>query len=117
MGSYVTCVSRLMRSISHNAFARLSGPMPRPRGIRELSFGTWQGELKHGAARFVRLRPQPAAMSIDDGTAYRQPHPRSAGLGGKEGVEDAFEMRRINTRPGVAYGHEDTFLVLPAADQ
>src|SRR5215831_9266275 len=116
MGSYVTCVSRWMRSISHDAFARLSRPMPRPRGIRELSFGTWQGELKYGAARLVRLRPQLAPMSIDDGTAYRQPHPCSTGLGGVEGVEDAFEMRRINTRPGIAHGHEDAYLVLLGAD-
>src|SRR5215813_10621422 len=56
-------------------------------------------------------------MSIDDGTAYRQPHPCSTGLGGVEGLEDAFEMRRINTRPGIAHGHEDACLVLLGADQ
>ena len=56
-------------------------------------------------------------MSIDDGTAYRQPHPCSIGLGGVEGVEDPIEMRRINTRPGIAHGHQGARLVLLGADQ
>src|SRR4051794_31644510 len=32
----------------------------------QLSVGARHGELKHGAARFVRLDPQPAPMAIDD---------------------------------------------------
>src|SRR5262245_65058125 len=56
-------------------------------------------------------------MSIDDGAAYRQPHACSTGLGGVEGCEDSFEMRRINTRSGIAHGHEDACLLLLGADQ
>ena len=37
-----------------------------------------QGELKYGAARFIRIRPQPAPMGIDDRPADRQPHPYAA---------------------------------------
>src|SRR5215813_10201315 len=55
-------------------------------------------------------------MSIDDGPAYRQPHACSTGLRGVEGVEDSFEMRRLNAWPGIANGHEDAGLVLLRAD-
>jgi len=71
MGSYVTCASRWMMSISRNAFATLSDPRARLKRIRDLSFGARQGELKYGAARLVRRRPQLAAVSMDDGPAYR----------------------------------------------
>src|SRR6516165_12222080 len=109
----VTCVSRWMKSI----FARLSNLLSRLMRIRELSFGSWQGELKHGAAGFVRLRPQFASMCMDDGSADRQPHARSTGLGGVEGLEDSIEMLRINARSGIAHCDEDACLILLCADQ
>ena len=56
-------------------------------------------------------------MSVDDGAAYRQPHPYSTGLRGVEGIKDSIEMRGINARPGIAHGHEGTRLVLLGADQ
>src|SRR5215831_4814856 len=56
-------------------------------------------------------------MSMDDGAAYRQPHPCSTGLRGVEGVEDSIEMRWINAWPGIAHGHEvASCLVLLGAD-
>src|ERR1700746_2145470 len=117
MGSYVTCASRWMMSISRNAFATLSDPRARLKRSRDLSFGARQGELKHGAARLVRRRPQLAAVSMDDGPAYRQPHACSTGLRGVEGVEDPIEMRRINSRSGIPDCHEDTScLVLLGTD-
>src|SRR4030095_702025 len=103
-----TCVSQWMKSISRAVFARLSNSLSRLKGIRELCFSAGQRELEQGAARLVRRRPQLAAMSIDDGPAYRQPHPCSTGLGGVEGVEDLFEMLAINARPGIAHRHDDT---------
>ena len=36
------------------------------------------------------------------------PIPCSTGLGGVEGVEDLFEMLRINAQPGIAHRHDDT---------
>src|SRR5215469_6329345 len=56
-------------------------------------------------------------MSMDNGAAYRQPHPCPTGLCGVEGVEDSIEMRRINARPGIAHGYESTCLILLGADQ
>src|SRR6516225_10659149 len=117
MGSYVTCASRWMMSISRNAFATLSGPRARLKRGRDLSFGAGQGELKYGAARLVGLRPQLPSMSIDNGAANRQSHACSTGLRGVEGVEDPIEMRRIDARSGIAHGHADARLVLPGADQ
>src|SRR5262245_58929833 len=117
MAPCAICVSQWMKSISRNVFARLSNPLSRLKRIRELLFCSWQGELKHGTERFVRLRPQFASMCMDDGAADRQPHARSTGLGGVEGFEDAIEMLRINARPGIAHRHDDPCLILLCADQ
>src|SRR5215468_28780 len=102
MGSYVIFESRLTNSFWPSAFARLSRPVNRPHGIRELFFDTGQSELKHGAARLVRLRPQPAPMGIDDGPADRQPHSRSAGLCRVERLENALAVLRVDARSGIA---------------
>src|SRR5215813_2535008 len=112
----VTCVSRWMKSILRDASARLSVPVARLKRGHEFSFGVGQVELKYSTARLVRLRPQLAPMSMDDGAAYRQPHACSTGLRGVEGVEDLIEMRRINSGPGIAHGHEDACPVLLGAD-
>src|SRR6516162_11714784 len=109
--------ARCMTSISHDVSARLSGPPTCPTRIRELCFGAGQRELKCSAAWLVRLRPQLAPMSMDDGAANRQPHARSTGLRGVEGVEDPVKIRRMNARPGIAHGHEDACLILLGADQ
>src|SRR6516165_2164421 len=109
--------ARCMTSISHDVSARLSGPPTCPTRIREPCFGAGQRELKCSAAWLVRLRPQLAPMSMNDGAANRQPHARSTGLRGVEGVEDSIEMRRINARAGIAHGHEDACLALLGANQ
>src|SRR5215470_10997306 len=77
----------------------------------------WQGELKYGPARFVHLCPQPAPMSIDDGSADGQPHPRSAGLRGVKRLENSLEMFQINTRPRIAHSYQDPGLGLFGPDQ
>jgi len=50
-------------------------------------------------------------MGIDNGPAYRQSHPRSAGLGGVKRLENALEMFRINARSRIAYCDEDAILL------
>src|SRR6516165_11648934 len=117
MASSVTCASRWRKSISHYAFARLSGLLTRLKRSRELLFDIGQGELKCSTARLVRSRPQLAPMSMDDGAANRQPHACSTGLRGVEGVEDPIEIRRIDAWPGIAHGHEGACLVLLGTDQ
>ena len=42
---------------------------------RELLFDIGQGELKYGAARLVRLRPQLPSMSMDDKSGIDSPMP------------------------------------------
>src|SRR3981081_680127 len=106
-GSSATFVSRLMNSISYGVFAQLSRPVNRLKRTHELLFRARQGELKYGAARFIRLCPQPAPMGIDDRSADRQPHPHAAGLRGVESLENALDVVRINARPGTAHGHQD----------
>jgi hypothetical protein len=78
---------------------QLSTSVNRLKRIHELICGARQGELKNGASRFIRIRPQPASMGIDDGPADRQPHPHSAGLRGVESLENALEVFRINAGP------------------
>src|SRR6516162_9657659 len=105
-GSCVTCASRWMTSNSRNVSARPLAPLALMKRSRELLFDIGQGELKYGTARLVRLRPQLAPMSMDDGAANRQPHACSTGFRGVEGVEDSIEMPRIDAWPGIADGHE-----------
>src|SRR5262245_59486316 len=82
--------------------AQLSCPVNRLKGIRDLSFGAWQGELKYGAAGLIRLCPQPASMGVDDGSADGQPHPRPARLRGVKRLENSLELFRIDTRARIA---------------
>src|SRR5215469_7223605 len=56
-------------------------------------------------------------MRINDGPAYRQPHPCSTGLGGVESLEDALAIRWIDPRTGIVHCHEDACLILLCADQ
>jgi hypothetical protein len=63
-----------------------------------------------------RIRGSSAPMGADDRPATRQPHPHAAGLRGVKCIEHALEMRRIEARPGIAYCHKDSSVVLPGAD-
>ena len=57
-------------------------------------------------------------MSFDDRPANRQPHSYSAGFRGVEGLENAFDMLRIDARPRVAHCYKDSnCLGFPRADQ
>ena len=77
-----------------------------------------QGELEHDAARFVRFRPQPAAMVGDDGPADRQAHAHSAALRGIESIKNARDMVRIDAWSRIAHCHEEAIgLNLRSADQ
>jgi hypothetical protein len=55
-------------------FARLPILVNRLKRIHEYGFHAGQSELKYGAARFIRVHPQPASMGIYNGPADRQPH-------------------------------------------
>ena len=66
--------------------------------VHELPFDGWYGELEYGARWFNRIRPQPAAMRVDDGPADRQAHPHSAAFRRVEGLEHALETFRVNAR-------------------
>src|ERR1700741_494611 len=46
-------------------------------------------------------------MRVDDGTADREAQPYSAGLGRVKGVEEAFEISRINSRPRITDRDQD----------
>jgi len=56
-------------------------------------------------------------MSINDGTADREPHPRSIGLSGVECLEDVLDMRGIDTGPQISHCHEDTCRVPLSRDR
>src|SRR5215475_5419548 len=56
-------------------------------------------------------------MSMDNGAAYRQPHPCSTGLRGVKGIEDSIQMLCINAGPRIPYGYEGACLILLGADQ
>src|SRR4051794_24545175 len=117
MASCATYVSQWMRTISHDVFAELSGWRARLRKGRELPFSSGQDEPEHGAARFVLLRPELAAMSEDDRSADGQPHACSTRLRGVEGIKDPVQMLRIDARARITHGDDDPHAILLCADQ
>ena len=77
-----------------------------------------QGELRYSASRCVRIGPQPPPVGIDVRPADRRPHSYSAGFRRVEGLEDALEMLRIDTRASVAHCYgEASCLGLLRADR
>src|SRR5712664_1284266 len=71
----------------------------------------WQLNAKRGAVRFVRWRPQPTAVRLDNGAADRQPHAHAAGLGGEEGTKELVNRVRIDADAGVLHGDPDVIAV------
>ncbi len=55
---------------------------------RSLPIGSPHGELEGGAVRRTRRRPDPSAVSLDDGTADRESHTHAGRLGREEGFEN-----------------------------
>jgi len=101
-----TCHTSMML-IHHEEVALAEAP---PSPLRRLRGGA-KGELKYRTARFIRLCPQPAPMGVDDRPANRQPHPRSAGLCGVKGIENAIELFRIVPGPESCTATRTTFVV------
>jgi hypothetical protein len=84
------------------------GPTGLPaRRFHEFLLHAGHGELKHGAARFIRIRPEPTAMGFNDGSTDRQSHPYSARLRSVESLENALDIFRINTPPSIAHRYEE----------
>jgi hypothetical protein len=105
-GSPVTFASQLATKISDGLFV-LRPVSGLKRMIYEFVSRAGQRELKYGASRFIRIRPQPPPMGIDDGPADRQPHPHAAGFRGVERFENAIDMLRIDARTGIANRDEN----------
>src|SRR3954451_24945882 len=117
MESFATFKSPSMKAASSVAFVRRSSPVILPQRNRESVSYRWQGELKYGASRLVRVGPQPTPMGVDDGATDQEAHSNPAGLGRVKSFENAIEMFRIDARPGIAYGDQDAIpLALLAAD-
>src|SRR5580704_5502100 len=72
-------------------------------GSRRATRANAHREVKDGATGQVGGHPQPAAMSFDDRTADRQPHPQTAGLRRVERVEEAFETFRVQSRSRILH--------------
>ena len=58
------------------------------------------------------MRPQPAPVGFDDGSADRQTHSNSAGFRGVESFENTLEIFRINARPRIANRDDVPFVSL-----
>src|SRR6266498_229992 len=61
----------------------------------------WQDQLKHCPVRGPGRSPQAAAMSFNNGTADRQSHANTLGLGGKEGFKDTPGLLQIESSSGI----------------
>src|SRR5258708_20645715 len=73
MELFVISASRLTRSVSYGASIRLSSLASRRTRTHELHVRAGQGELKYGAARFIRLLPQPAPIGLDHRPSTQHP--------------------------------------------
>jgi hypothetical protein len=61
------------------------------RGVRPRRYG----EAKSGAARCIRRRVNPPAVSVNNRAADRQSHAHTLGLGRVEGIEQALDTFRV----------------------
>src|SRR5664279_4885352 len=63
----------------------------------------WQDHAKYGAFSQFAAHVDPPLMSLDDAVGNRQAEPgtRADGLGGKERLENPFDVFRRDTRPVV----------------
>lgn len=56
-------------------------------------------------------------MGVDDGSAYREPHPHAIDLRGVKSLENTLEMCGVNARPGITLRDKDCIcLALIGAD-
>ena len=60
----------------------------------------------------VRLRPETAMMSLDDGTADGEPDPHAVGFRCVEGVEQLVHVLRVDAHAGIPHAHAHTIAVL-----
>ena len=67
-----------------------------------------KGEPEYGPPRLIVVYPQTTPMRVDDGTADRQPHPKSAGLRRVEGFKNPLEMIPIDARSRIAHFDENS---------
>src|SRR5712671_6107825 len=63
-----------------------------------ISIGCWQNDVEDGAVWDGRRSPQASAMGLHDRPADGQSHPHPVWLGCKKGVEDAFNIKGIDSR-------------------
>ena len=68
-----------------------------------------------GAWAIVRLCPQPAVMSIDDGAADVQAYTHSVAFGGVEGVKQLVHALGLEPAAGISDGHAHAITGLPGA--
>jgi cytochrome o ubiquinol oxidase subunit 3 len=61
----------------------------------------WYCELKGGAVRRVRRRPEASAMRLDDRSADGKPHTHAVWFRREQGLEEAIGYRRIYARAGI----------------
>src|SRR5262245_2522198 len=76
-----------------------------------------QGELHGGARAGSASGPYLSPVRFDDRTTDRESHAHAAGLGGVEGVEQAINTLRVQSRAGILHGDEHPArCVLPGVD-
>src|SRR5262245_10699706 len=70
-----------------------------------------EAELHAGA--FIVRRPDPSAMSLDDGPANRQAHAKPVLLGRIKGLEQATDAFRVRARSDILDGNQRVIRFVP----
>jgi len=72
--------------------------------LRGSSGGYRQGEVKAGAGALMRGDPEAPGVILDNGSADRKPHPKSARLRCMEWLENVLNALGLKPNPGVTDG-------------
>ena len=70
--------------------------------------------MENRAMGRISGHPHSSAMRFDDRVADRQAHPHTAGLRRVEGLEDAVEFVRSQSRPGILDVHQNGVRLNPS---
>ena len=93
-----------MNALGRRRHSVRGGPLPAGR----------QSEPEDRATGLVWLRPDPAAMGVDNRAADRKSQPHATGLGRVEGLEKMPKIRRIEPWAGIPHFDKKLVLIVPA---
>src|SRR5262245_24903262 len=82
------------------------------RGVPSRSVAHWNRKQKGGTWAVIRLCPETAVVSLDDGAADGEADSHAVAFRRVEGLEQLGHVLRVDADPGIAHAHAHTIAVL-----